>query len=152
MSKIKIYLKSIAVPLIVGAIVGIIMSKFMDYNVLVKTKLAPPSIVFPIVWTIIYILMGFSYGILKSNNLTDTSIDFIYYVQLAVNALWSIIFFVFKWRLFAFIWIILLAILVIDMIIKFYNKNKIAGLLNIPYIFWIVFASYLNWGFYILNK
>ena len=152
MSKIKIYLKSIAVPLIVGAIVGIIMSKFMDYNVLVKPKLAPPSIVFPIVWTIIYILMGFSYGILKSNNLTVTSIDFIYYVQLAVNALWSIIFFVFKWRLFAFIWIILLAILVIDMIIKFYNKNKIAGLLNIPYIFWIVFASYLNWGFYILNK
>lgn len=152
MSKIKIYVKSIAVPIIVGVIIGIITSKFMDYNVLVKPKLAPPSIVFPIVWTIIYILMGFSYGILKSNNLTDTSIDFIYYLQLAVNALWSIIFFVFKWRLFAFIWIILLAILVIDMIIKFYNKNKIAGLLNIPYIFWIVFASYLNWGFYILNK
>ena len=60
MSKIKIYLKSIAVPLIVGAIVGIITSKFMDYNVLVKPKLAQPSIVFPIVWTIIYILMGFS--------------------------------------------------------------------------------------------
>lgn len=152
MSKIKIYLKSIAVPIIVGALVGIIMSKFMDYNMLVKPKLAPPSLAFPIVWTILYILMGVSYGILKSNDLTDSSIDLIYYLQLAVNALWSIIFFVFKWRLFAFIWIILLAILVIDMIIKFYNKNKIAGLLNMPYLLWIGFASYLNWGFYILNK
>ena len=152
MSKIKIYLKSIAVPIIVGALVGIIMSKYMDYNMLVKPKLAPPSLAFPIVWTILYILMGVSYGILKSNDLTDSSIDLIYYLQLAVNALWSIIFFVFKWRLFAFIWIILLAILVIDMIIKFYNKNKIAGLLNMPYLLWIGFASYLNWGFYILNK
>lgn len=96
--------------------------------------------------------MGISYGILKSNNLTNKEIDKTYYIQLGVNAFWSIFFFLLKWRLFAFIWIILLILLVIDMIIKFYNKNKIAGLLQIPYILWVLFATYLNLGFYILNK
>ena len=152
MDKVKIYVKSIAIPVLVGVLVGLLTSSSMDYNMLQKPPLAPPGIVFPIVWTILYILMGVSYGILKSNNLTDSDIDSIYYGQLFVNALWSIIFFNFKWRLFAFLWIILLAVLVVVMIIRFYNKNKIAGLLQIPYILWIVFASYLNLGFYLLNR
>ena len=117
-----------------------------------KPPFAPPGAVFPIVWTILYVLMGISYGILKTNNQTDEEIDWIYYIQLAINALWSIIFFTFKWRLFAFVWIILLAVAIIAMITKFYNKNKIAGLLQIPYILWVVFAAYLNFGFYILNR
>ena len=124
----------------------------MDYGTLQKPFLAPPGIVFPIVWTILYILMGISYGILKSNNKNNLEIDFIYYFQLAVNALWSIFFFVFKWRLFSFIWIIILIILAIHMIKLFYEKNKIAGLLQIPYVLWIIFASYLNLAFYILNR
>ena len=144
MDKVKIYVKSIAIPVLVGVLVGLLTSSSMDYNMLQKPPLAPPGIVFPIVWTILYILMGVSYGILKSNNLTDSDIDSIYYGQLAVNALWSIIFFNLKWRLFA--------VLVVVMIIRFYNKNKIAGLLQIPYILWIVFASYLNLGFYLLNR
>ena len=152
MNKIGIYIKSILIPVLIGVVVGFITSSFMDYNTLQKPLLAPPSAVFPIVWTILYILMGVSYGILKSNNLTDTETNFIYYLQLAVNALWSIIFFVFKWRLFAFLWIILLAIFVILMIKTFYEKNKIAGWLQIPYIIWILFASYLNLAFYILNR
>ena len=82
----------------------------------------------------------------------DDEINFIYYFQLGVNALWSIFFFVFKWRLFSFLWILLLAVLVILMIIKFYNKNKTAGLIQIPYLLWVLFASYLNIGFYILNR
>ena len=151
MNKVIIYIKSIAIPVLVGVIVGLITSSAMDYSTLQKPFLAPPSIVFPIVWTILYILMGVSYGILKSNNLADENIDWIYYLQLGVNALWSIIFFVLKWRLFAFLWIILLAILVISMIRKFYDRNKISGLLQIPYILWIAFASYLNLAFYILN-
>lgn len=105
-----------------------------------------------IVWTILYILMGVSYGILKNNKLTNQEIDWLYYVQLGVNSLWSIFFFSFKWRLFAFIWIIVLAILIIFMILKFYNKNKVAGLLQIPYLLWVLFASYLNIATYILNK
>lgn len=152
MEKIKIYAKSILIPVIIGGIVGIIISRFIDYKTLQKPFLAPPSIVFPIIWTILYILMGISYGILKSNSKIDSVTDFVYYLQLGVNALWSIFFFVLKWRLFAFIWILLLVGLVILMIIQFYNKNKIAGLLQIPYLLWVLFASYLNFGVYILNR
>ncbi|MBO6243059.1 MAG: tryptophan-rich sensory protein [Clostridia bacterium] len=152
MDKVKIYFKSILIPVLVGAVVGLIISPSMDYNSLQKPFLAPPGIVFPIVWTILYILMGISYGILKVNKSTDQNIDSIYYAQLTVNALWSIFFFTLKWRLFSFIWILLLAILVIIMIIRFYNKNKVAGLLQIPYLLWVLFASYLNISFYILNR
>lgn len=152
MSKIKIYVKSILIPVIIGGIVGIIISNSIDYNTLQKPFLAPPSIAFPIVWTILYILMGISYGILDSNYLVDSKTNIIYYLQLFVNALWSIIFFTLKWRLFAFIWILLLCILVIIMIYNFYKKNKIAGLLQIPYLLWIIFASYLNIATYLLNK
>ena len=152
MNKIGIYVKSIIIPVLVGVIVGVLTSSFNDYTQLQKPFLAPPSIVFPIVWSILYILMGVSYGILKSNNQTDDKINLIYYLQLGINAIWPIIFFILKWRLFAFFWIILLVIAVAIMIIKFYSKNKVAGLLQLPYLLWTLFATYLNFSFYILNK
>ena len=152
MNKIKIYAKSILIPVLIGGIVGLLISSFIDYNSLQKPPLAPPSIAFPIVWTILYVLMGISYGMLKSKGLTDKKIDLIYYIQLAVNAVWSIIFFLLKWRLFAFIWIIILDILVILMIIKFYKKDKTSAFLQIPYLLWILFASYLNLSIYLLNR
>ncbi len=152
MNKIKIYIKSIAIPVIIGGIVGFAISSSIDYNSLERPFLSPPSIAFPIVWSILYVLMGVSYGILKSKKLTTTEIDWIYYIQLGVNSLWSIFFFLAKWRLFSFIWIIILAILIIVMILKFYNKNKLAALLQIPYLLWVLFASYLNIAIYILNK
>lgn len=151
MNKIGIYIKSILIPVILGGIVGFITSSFIDYNSLQKPFLAPPSMLFPIVWTILYILMGISYGRLKYKELTNEKINFVYYVQLAINLLWSIFFFVLKWRLFSFFWIILLDIIVILMIIKFYKKDKVAGLLQIPYLLWLLFASYLTLGIYILN-
>lgn len=152
MSNFKTYLKSILIPVIIGAIVGFTVSSYTNYNYLVQPPLAPPCIAFPIVWFILYVLMGVSYGILESNSLTTPDINFIYYLQLFVNALWSFIFFIFEWRFFAFLWILLLIILVIIMIIKFYNKNKLAGLLQIPYLLWIIFASYLNLSIYLLNR
>lgn len=151
MKNLSIYIKSILVPVLIGGIVGIIISGYMDYSSLVKPSFAPPAILFPIVWTILYILMGVSYGILKSNSLANDKINTIYYSQLFVNALWPIFFFVFKWRLFSFIWILLLIVLVILMIKEFYAKNKVAGLLQIPYLIWIVFASFLNLAIYLLN-
>ena len=96
--------------------------------------------------------MGISYGILKTKNLTDNEIDFVYYLQLGINALWSIFFFVLKWRLFSFLLILVLDFVVIAMIVKFYKKDKLSGLLQIPYLLWIVFASYLNLGVYFLNR
>lgn len=152
MSKIKIYTKSILIPVAVGLLIGAITSSSIDYNTLIKPVFAPPSIVFPIVWTILYVLMGVSYGILETKSLVDTEINFIYYFQLLVNALWSIIFFTFEWRLFAFIWLLILILLIVMMIIKFYQKDKVAGLLQIPYLLWALFASYLNFAIYMLNR
>lgn len=152
MSKVKIYVKSILIPVIVGGIVGLIISGSIDYTSLQRPPLAPPSMLFPIMWTILYILMGVSYGILKSNHLIDSETKKIYYLQLFVNALWSIFFFTLKWRLFAFLWIILLDVLVIVMIVKFFKNKKIAGMLQIPYLIWTLFATYLNLGIYLLNK
>lgn len=152
MSQFKIYIKSILIPVGVGLIIGAITSSSIEYNTLIKPVLAPPSILFPIVWTILYVLMGISYGILESKSLVFQEIKFIYYLQLFVNALWSIIFFTFEWRLFAFIWLLILILLIIIMIIKFYNKDKVAGLLQIPYLLWSLFASYLNLSIYILNR
>ena len=152
MSKFKIYLKSILIPVVVGAIVGFLISSSIDYDSLQKPFLAPPSITFPIVWSILYILMGVSYGILKDNSLVDSKINSIYYSQLFINALWPIFFFLFKMRLLAFFIIIGLLISVIIMTIRFYQKNKLSGLLQLPYVLWTAFATYLNIGIYLLNK
>ena len=152
MSQFKIYAKSILIPVVVGLIIGAITSSSIEYNTLIKPVLSPPSILFPIVWTILYVLMGISYGRLESKSLVDSEINFIYYFQLFVNAMWSIIFFTFEWRLFAFIWLLILILLIIGMIIKFYNKDKVAGLLQIPYLLWAVFAAFLNLSIYLLNR
>ena len=128
-----------------GGIIGLIINPFMNYQDLNKPPLSPPGIIFPIVWTILYIIMGYSFY--KQNEQNKT----IYYTQLVVNGLWSIFFFVFKWYLFSFIWIILLIILVIIMIKEFYKVNKLSGLINIPYLIWLIFAAYLSFGVYLLN-
>jgi tryptophan-rich sensory protein len=152
MSKFKIYFKSILIPVLVGALIGLITSNSIDYSSLIQPPFAPPSFLFPIVWTILYILMGVSYGIIKENNLLTPEIQKIYYSQLAVNALWSIFFFSLKWRLFAGFEIILLALLIGIMISKFYHKNRLAAYLQLPYLAWVLYATYLNWSIYLLNK
>ncbi len=139
-------------PVVLGSVVGFITSGSIDFSMLIKPSFAPPAILFPIVWTILYILMGISYGILKTKNLTNDRINKIYYLQLIINLLWSIVFFTFKWRLLAYLGILLLIVLVMLMIKEFYEKNKTSGLLQIPYLIWIVFASFLNLSIYLLNK
>ena len=135
-------------PIILGGLVGFIINKYIDYPILNKPPLSPPKILFPIMWSIIYILMGISYYLYrKKTNEKNT----LYYVQLIVNLLWSIIFFVFKLRLLAIFWIILLDILVFLLIIKFKKVNKVSAYLNIPYLLWCLFATYLTIGIYILN-
>lgn len=152
LSKFKIYFKAILIPLIVGGVVGVIMSGSIDYNTLKQPPLAPPGWLFPVVWTLLYILMGVSYGLLEEKGKLDTKTKVIYYVQLGINALWSIIFFVLKLRLLAFIWIILLDVVVIWYILMLYSKDKTAGWLQIPYLVWISFATYLNYAVYLLNR
>lgn len=144
--------KNIVIPIALGGLVGLIISQFMDYNTLQKPPLSPPGFIFGIVWSILYLLMGIAYGILVYKGKSDAEVSKIYLTQLIVNLIWPILFFVFKLRLFSSVWIILLLILVIDMIIKFYKKDKIIGYSQIPYLLWIMFATYLNIGVYILNK
>lgn len=144
--------KNIILPIALGGLVGLIISQFMDYNTLQKPPLSPPGFIFGIVWSILYLLMGIACGILVYKGKSDAEVSKTYWTQLIVNLIWPILFFVFKLRLFSSIWIIMLLILVIGMIIKFYKKDKIIGYTQIPYLVWIMFATYLNIGVYILNK
>lgn len=152
MSRLKNYAISIIIPLALGGLVGFLISGSMNYDSLNQPPLSPPAILFPIVWTILYVLMGISYGILREKGLLDFEAKLIYFLQLGVNLLWPIAFFVLEWRLFAFFWILLLVVLVIMMIVVFAKRDKAAGLLQLPYLAWILFASYLNLGVYLLNR
>ena len=138
-------------PIVIGSLVGWFISGYIDYTTLVKPSLAPPKILFPIAWTIIYLLLGISYFLLNKNSDVEKKERRIYYLQLIVNYLWSFIFFVFKLRLLAFFWIILLDILVYYMVYLFYQKYKLSAYLNIIYVIWITFATYLTLGIYLLN-
>ena len=130
----------ILIPLILGIIVGLLTTKNSNIESIL------PPIVFPIVWTILYTLMGISsYLVYKETN----EIPKIYISQLIVNLIWPFIFFKFELFTLAFIWILLLILLVIIMIKDFLSKNKLAGYLQIPYLIWLVIAAILNLTFII---
>ena len=142
----------ILIPLFLGSIVGFLTSGSNNYNEIVQPSFAPPGILFPIVWTILYILMGISsYIVSESNDYNKNSALVVYWVQLVVNLLWSFLFFSFKLYFFAFLWILLLIFLVVVMIRRFYSISKISGIIQIPYLLWLIFASILNLSIYILN-
>ena len=128
-----------------------ITSNSMDYNDLIKPTLSPPEIVFSIAWTIIYLLIGISYTLLKEKGQVPKETKQLYYTQLVFNYLWTFIFFVFRLRLLSVLWIIILDILVIIMTYQFYKQNKLSGILLIPYVLWLLFAMYLNISIYFLN-
>lgn len=137
-------------PLLIGGLVSFIIKDFIIYQEIIKPFLAPPKFIFPIVWSIIYFLMGISY-VLLNKNIVDKTNKIIYYGQLLVNAFWSIIFFIFHNYGLSFIWIILLDILVSLMIWRFYKTNKVSAYLNLGYLIWILFATYLTGAIWLLN-
>lgn len=151
MKKILRSLFYLFLPLLLGSLVGLLISNSIDYTELIKPPFAPPKIFFPIAWSIIYLLMGISWFLLNKNDLADADDALIYYSQLLINLLWSIIFFLFKWRFMAVIWIILLDIVVYYMLYLFSKKDKLAVYLNIFYALWITFATYLTIGIFMLN-
>ena len=155
MSKIKTYAKNILIALLTGALSALIsMGDMQSFDALVKPPLTPPGFLFPIVWTVLYTLMGIG---LTRVQLSDAPKDVIlkstllYYVQLFFNFFWSIWFFGFNFFLFSFIWLTALLVFIILMTINFYKADRIAGLLQIPYILWVTFAGYLNFMYFILN-
>ena len=141
----------ILIPVLLGTAVGLVTSG--SYNDMIQPSFAPPGIVFPIVWSILYTLMGISsYIVLESDSYSKDEAIFIYVVQLIVNLLWSFFFFTFKWYFFSFIWILLLIFLVSVMIKKFYDISKISGYIQIPYLVWLIFAAILNFSIFTLNR
>ena len=127
------------------------METFQSLN---KPPLAPPGWLFPVVWTILFVLMGIaSYLVLTAgkDRLTTRAALTVYGIQLAVNFFWPVIFFNLGSYLFAFLWLILLWVLILATAILFYQLSKPAAWLLIPYLIWVTFAGYLNFGVFILN-
>lgn len=145
---------SILIPLAVGQISALLtQTPANTYDMLSKSSLSPPGVIFPIVWTILYILMGISCYLIITSGSEDTKNALIWYaLQLTLNFFWSLIFFNLQFYLFAFIWLLLLIAVIIVMIIKFYKINPLAAYLQIPYLLWCIFAAYLNLSIYLLNK
>ena len=152
---------AIVVPIAVGFLSSFITKDaMMSFNSMKKPPLAPPGILFPIAWTILYILMGISSYIIyvydAKNDSTSLSIKnkclSLYVIQLVFNFFWSVIFFKFKLYIFAFAWLVILWILVFKLIIDSKKISKVASYLLIPYLAWMTFAGYLNIGIAVLNK
>lgn len=139
----------------VGGLSAIFTKKNMGiYSQINQPFFAPPSWLFPVVWVILYILMGVGFGIvLSAPRRADEkkNASFYFGLQLVVNFFWSIIFFnlqMFKW---SFVWLVLLLALILLMTQSFFKISKISGYLQIPYIGWVFFAGLLNLAIAILN-
>lgn len=142
----------LAIPLAVGGLSAFLTRSSMEtFQSINKPALSPPGWLFPVVWTILYILMGIaSYMVLTSGKPNHAALT-VYGIQLAFNFLWSIIFFNLGQYLFAFIWLELLWLLILATFILFYKISKPAGYLILPYLLWVTFAGYLNYSIYLLN-
>lgn len=159
---------SIAIPLIVGGVSAFLSrDAMMQFESMNQPPLSPPGWLFPIVWTILYILMGVSSYLIsesavgaggagnskpKSDAESVMAAQQIYYLQLLLNFLWPVFFFNFGWYLFAFFELLVLWIAVFVMIRRFAEISKLAAYLNIPYLIWLTFAAYLNLGVWWLNR
>lgn len=153
---------TIAICLLMGYLAGISVKadNFSWYNSLNRSPLNPPNIMFPIAWSILYILMGISIAIIINKYIDEQDLEikkkiknyiFLFIIQFILNMFWTYIFFGLKSPLFGFIEIIILDILIIITIIKFKTISKAASYILIPYILWCLFASYLTLHVLIFN-
>lgn len=153
----KIKWKELIISIAISLGVGLLSSFFTRNNMNVftdiqKPPLTPPAWVFPVVWTILFVLMGISsYLIYISESVNKNEALKVYLAQLAVNFSWSIVFFNFRLYLVAFAVLVLLWWLIVMMIQKFSVISQFAGKLQLPYLIWVTFAGYLNLAIYLLN-
>lgn len=153
----NVNVKKLIFYLLITLVIGSLPSLFIygsigSYDSLNKPLLSPPSIIFPIVWSILYILMSISiYRVMMSENINKDEAKLIYFIQLITNALWTSIFFYFKEYFLSFLWIIMLIVFVSAMFIKFLKIDKVSAYIQIPYLIWLLFAAYLNFGIFVLN-
>lgn len=150
----KKFLSSLLIPIIIGGISAFIIRDSTDiYPTLERPPLSPPPWLFPVAWTVLYILMGISLYLIRVNNTVyeKRTAYILFAVQLFLNFIWSPIFFVGERYLLSLLVLIALVISTAAMIVSFYKISKPAALLQIPYFIWLCFAGYLNSGIYILN-
>lgn len=154
-NKWKIYLFWIGLAEAVGAIAGILTrNNVLEYQMQVKqTPFSPPGFLFPVVWSILYALMGIGAARISSSNPSpERSMGLnLFIVQLTMNFLWPLIFFNMQAYGFAIIWLLLLWFLVAGMVYIFYKTDAVAAILQFPYLVWLSFALYLNIGVWLLN-
>jgi len=144
------YLLSIALPLLVGLFSALLTKDNMTvYSELTKPPLAPPAWIFPIVWTILYTLMGISSATAiisrtdENTKCLKKGLEF-YALSLVLNFGWSIIFFNFQAYFSALVWLGLLIYMVVKTVLCYWDVSRLAAVLQIPYIIWLAFAFYLN--------
>ncbi len=154
-SKIKPFVIGILIPVGVGILSALLTMGSMDiYSDINTPALAPPGILFPIVWTVLYILMGVSSTLVYTSDASQADKNralIVYGLQLVFNFFWSILFFNKRVFLFSFIWLVVLWLLIIAMIVTFRKVNKTAAWLQVPYLIWVIFAGYLNFAIWVLN-
>ena len=148
------YIISGSAALAIGVLSAIFAGgKMEEYAALRQPPLAPPGWLCPVVWTALYILMGISAArVWKTGSAERGDTLFLYGTQLIVNLLWTIFFFGFGARLLAFFWLLFLLLLVAVMTARFRQLDAPAAKMQIPYVVWLVFAAYLNFGVYLLNR
>lgn len=151
----KPYLIGILLTEAVGGLAGLLTGEATEiYNsTIVKPALSPPAIVFPIVWAVLYALMGVGAARVWMAPLSPARKRSLrlFLVQLAFNFFWSIIFFNFQAFGLAFFWLAVLWILILRMILSLYEVDHLAAWLQLPYLLWVLFAAYLNFGVWKLN-
>lgn len=151
----KVYALWILFTEAVGALSGFLTRKGSQIysETVVKPPLTPPAIVFPIVWGILFALMGIGAAriYLAPPSADQSKSLLLFLLQLAFNFFWSIIFFSLQAFGFALIWLLLLWVLILCMVRAFWKVDKIAAWLQIPYLLWVTFAAYLNFGVWRLN-
>ena len=155
--QIKPYIISVAIALGVGALSALFTRNNMDiYSEVATPPLSPPAILFPLVWTFLYILMGISAAAIYTSRSASVSQRkrtlYTYAASLVVNFFWSIIFFNMRAFAFAFVWLLLLLYLIIKTILQYREIEPTAAYLQIPYALWVAFAGYLNFGIWYLNR
>lgn len=154
MIRLKYLIVSILIPLGIGGLAALLtMNSREVYESLEKPPLSPPSYIFGIVWTILFILMGISaYMIYESDNPLKKKALTVYGVQLIMNFIWPLLFFGAQAYVLSAVWIVALWLVIIYMIILFYKIKPAAAFLQIPYLLWVTFAGWLNIWIAILNN
>lgn len=142
-------LTAIAIPLATGGLSAWLTRDGMNaFTSVQQPPLSPPMWIFPIVWILLYLLMGVA-SYLAAEAGASTNAFILYALQLFFNFFWSIWFFGLGWYLFAFLWLLVLWVLILATAVSFYRVSKPAGYLMLPYLLWVTFAAYLNLGVYL---